>query len=133
MKLTAELYILSLLTLTTALMWLPYVTTRVLTLGLMKSMAHRDASDPPDNPWVDRARRAHANAIENLAVFAPLVLVAALTGVSTPATILASKTFLGARIVHYVVYAAGVPVVRTIAFMVGIAAIVTIALQILGT
>jgi uncharacterized MAPEG superfamily protein len=70
--------------------------------------------------------------VENLAVFAPLVVVAALIGVSTPATILASKLYLGARLVHYLVYAAGIPVVRTLAFAVGFAATLAIAVAVLG-
>jgi uncharacterized MAPEG superfamily protein len=31
----------------------------------------------------------------------------------------AAKLYLGARLVHYVVYAAGIPVVRTLAFVAG--------------
>jgi len=53
-------------------------------------------------------------------------------GASTPSTILASQVYLGARLVHYVVYAAGVPVVRTLAFMVGVAATLAIAAAVLG-
>ena len=42
------------------------------------------------------------------------------------------KTYLGARLVHYVVYAAGIPVIRTLAFGVGFAATLTIAGAVLG-
>jgi uncharacterized MAPEG superfamily protein len=67
-----------------------------------------------------------------LAVFAPLVLVAALIGVSTPATVGAAKLYLGARLAHYVVYAAGIPVVRTLAFVVGVGATLVFAAALLG-
>lgn|GEM_PF-2712558 len=51
---------------------------------------------------------------------------------STPATIFASKLYLGARLVHYVAYAAGIPVVRTLAFVVGVGASLVIAAAVLG-
>lgn len=91
-----------------------------------------DPSQPPDPAWAQRAQRAHANAIENLAVFAPLVLVAAAIGVSTAATVFAAKLYLLARIVHYCVYAAGIPVVRTLAFVTGVAATLVFAATVLG-
>ena len=77
--------------------------------------------------WAQRARQAHANAIENLAVFAPLVLVAHAVGAGSPATVFAAQLYLGARLVHYVVYAAGIPGVRTLAFLCGSAATLVFA------
>lgn len=132
MKLIPELYVLTLVAIATGLMWLPYTGARIVTRGLARSLANPDPAFPPDPAWAERARRAHANAAENLVVFAPLVLLAALVGVSTPATILAAKLYLGARLTHYVVYAAGIPVVRTLAFAVGFAATLVFAGAILG-
>jgi uncharacterized MAPEG superfamily protein len=102
-----------------------------MTRGLMLALSNPDPSLPPDPAWAERARRAHGNAIENVAVFAPVVLIAALTGVSTPATVFAAKLYLIARLVHYCVYAAGVPVVRTLAFVVGAAATLVFAVTLL--
>ena len=132
MKFTPELYALTLVATATVLMWVPYVLARILTRGLWQAMANPDPAHRPDPAWAERARRAHANAAENLAAFAPLVLIAALLGVSTPATVLAAKVYLGARLVHYVVYAAGIPVVRTLAFLVGVAATMVFVTAILG-
>ncbi len=131
MKITPELYILAVVATVTALMWIPYMTARVLTRGTVKALANPDPSFKPDPAWAERARRAHANAVENLAVFAPLVIVAALMGVSTPATVLAAQVYLGARLVHYVVYSAGIPVVRTLAFVTGSVATLVIAAAVL--
>jgi hypothetical protein len=64
---------------------------------------------PIDQPWVDRAKRAHVNAIENLVVFAPLVLTAAIAGVSTPATVASAYVYVIAHLAHYVIYAAAIP------------------------
>ncbi|WP_254067544.1 MAPEG family protein [Burkholderia sp. L27(2015)] len=65
-------------------------------------------------------------------MFAPLVVILAMIGVSSPMTILAVQIYLGARIVHYVVYAAGIPVVRTLAFVVGVGATLVIASVVLS-
>jgi uncharacterized MAPEG superfamily protein len=132
MKLTPELYVLALVATVTALMWIPYMAARILTRGAGRTLANPDPAFPPDPAWAERARRAHANAVENLAAFAPLVVIAALIGVSTPATILAAKVYLGARLVHYIVYAAGIPIVRTLAFVVGVGATLVIAAAVLG-
>jgi uncharacterized MAPEG superfamily protein len=132
MKLTPELYVLTLTAAATLMMWAPYTVMRILTRGVGRTLANPDPAFPPDPAWAERARRAHANGVENLAVFAPLVLIAAFVGASTPATVLAAKVYLGARLVHYVVYTAGVPVVRTLAFLVGVAATSVIACAVLG-
>lgn len=129
---TPELHVLAVVCVVTVLMWIPYITARIVTRGPMKTLANPDPSFKPDPAWAERARRAHANAVENLAVFAPLVTVAALIGVSTPTTVLAAKVYLWARVAHYIVYAAGIPVVRTLAFCVGFAATLAIAGAILG-
>lgn len=128
MKLTPELYYLVLVAVATVLMWIPYMGARILTRGVLGAMGNpADPAFAPGPAWAERARRAHANAAENLAVFAPLVIILAMTGASTPATILASKTYFGARLLHYIVYAAGIPIVRTVAFAAGFAATLAIA------
>jgi uncharacterized MAPEG superfamily protein len=128
-----ELYYLALAAVATVLMWVPYMLARIFTRGLVRTLGNPTAPNlPPDPVWAERARRAHANAVENLAAFAPLVILLALLGASTPATVLASKTYLGARLVHYIVYAAGIPVIRTLAFAAGFAATIMIAGVVLG-
>jgi uncharacterized MAPEG superfamily protein len=132
MKLTPELHVLTLTATATLLMWLPYMLARIMTRGLMATLRNPDPSYPADPAWAERARRAHANAVENLAVFAPLVLIFAAVGTSTPATSFAAWLYLVARLVHYVVYAAGIPVIRTLAFFAGFAATLVFAVVLLG-
>ncbi|VVD66307.1 hypothetical protein PCA20602_00374 [Pandoraea capi] len=138
MKLTPELYYLTCVTAMTAAMWIPYIVGGIVLRGPMRAMANpalegtAPAAGAPAPAWMQRAKRAHANAVENLAVFAPLVLIAALSGISTPSTVFAAKLYLTARIVHYVVYVAGIPVVRTLAFLVGFGATVSFATAILA-
>ena len=127
MKYTSELYSLTVISTATALMWVPYVAARMTTLGVTRAIGIPGPNYPADAPWADRARRAHLNAIENITVFAPLVLVAAIADVSTKATVLSAQIYVAARLAHYVIYTAGIPVVRTIAFLVGAIATVVIA------
>ncbi|WNJ79722.1 MAPEG family protein [Cedecea neteri] len=131
MKYSPELHLLVLTCFATALMWLPYVAARGKTLGPLSAMGNPGPAFFGVPTWAQRAKAAHANAVENLVVFAPLVLIAAAIGISTPATALASKIYFVARVVHYVVYTAGVPVVRTLAFLAGFGATVTFAVVIL--
>lgn len=122
MQPASELLCLAAFTVATALMWIPYVTARVLANGPIRAMRDPSLFSQSEPAWAQRAKRAHTNAVENLAVFASLVLIAAVLGVSTPATIVSAKIYLLARLVHYAVYVAGVPVVRTLAFLTGFAA-----------
>ena len=62
---------------------------------------------------------AHANAVQNLPVFAALVLVAHALGISNDITVMASMLFFWARISHFVVYAFRIPLARTLAFVGG--------------
>ena len=67
----------------------------------------------------------------DLAVFAPLVVVSALIGLSTPVTQGAAWTYVIARLAHYVIYTAGIPVLRTLAFLAGACATVVIGAVVL--
>ena len=130
-KYTPELYSLTLISTATALMWVPYVLARMTTHGVMRAIGKPGAGYPTDTPWADRARRAHINAIENLTVFAPLVLVGAIIEVSTKATVLSAQIYVAARLAHYVIYAAGIPIVRTLAFLAGACATLAIEIALL--
>jgi uncharacterized MAPEG superfamily protein len=128
---TTELNCLTLISTATALMWVPYVAARMTTYGVMRAIGVPGPDYPTDAPWVDRARRAHINAVENLVVFAPLVIVAAIVGVSTKATVLSAQIYVAARLAHYVIYAFGIPVIRTFAFLAGSIATLVIAMEVL--
>jgi uncharacterized MAPEG superfamily protein len=117
---TTELYWLTLTALMTALFWATYVLDRPVTRGvgpwLMDTQPETGARH---SPWAQRAIRAHQNAIENLAIFAPVVLTAHVLNISSPATRAAAAVYFFARLVHFIVQTAGVPLVRTLAFLAG--------------
>lgn len=57
-------------------------------------------------PWYRRGMRAHANCVENLPVFASLVLVITLAGLETQWLQTLGLVVLGARVLHSVVHVA---------------------------
>jgi len=65
-----------------------------------------------------RLNRAQSNAVIAMALFAPAVLILAVQdGGFTPGTLLACQIFLIARVVYAAVYAAGLPWIRTVAWV----------------
>src|SRR5664279_4192604 len=116
-----ELTYLVWVTVLTALMWLPYVLDRMAVWGIADTMGYPD-TPKPQSPWARRMKSAHANAIENLVIFATLVLVANAMGISNSATVLAASLYFWARLVHLVAFTLALPWVRTLAFAGGFAA-----------
>ena len=117
-----ELFWLIMTTAMTGLMWIPYILDRIMVRGLMRTMANPDPKDAPQSPWAQRLMAAHRNAVENLVIFAPLVLVTQDLSIATPATGFACVLYFWSRLVHFVVYTLGLPVLRTLAFVGGFVA-----------
>jgi uncharacterized MAPEG superfamily protein len=116
----------------TALFWVPYILDRLFVRGVWPALSDtKPEGGGPHSLWAQRAIRAHQNAVENLAIFVPAVLIAHLLNISTPATRMAVVIYFLARLVHFLVYLAGIPVVRTLAFAVGWAAQIVILASIL--
>lgn len=115
--LTPELYWLTLTIAMTALFWAPYLVNRILEIGPWSTLGVPKLK--PEAPWAERLIRAHANAVENLVLFAPLVLAVQITGMSTPTTAIACMVYFYARVAHVVAYLAALPVIRTLAFTAG--------------
>ena len=125
-----ELLYLVLVTMFTALLWVPYIVDRIAVRGILGAVGYPD--DPkPQSPWARRLIKAHANAVENLVVFATLVLCAAALGISGSTLALAAMVYFWARVVHALAYTFAVPWVRTLAFAVGFFAQMAVAWLIL--
>jgi uncharacterized MAPEG superfamily protein len=125
-----EMYYLCLVTVFTGLMWVPYILDRLAVRGLGAAVGYPE-NPKPQSPWAQRLMKAHANAVENLVVFATLVLAAQALGVSNATIAAASMVYFWARIVHALAYTFAVPWVRTLAFAVGFFAQAAIAWQLL--
>ena len=124
----AELMYLVWTTIVTALIWVPYVLDRIAVRGIADTVGYPE-NPKPQSPWATRMKAAHVNAVENLVVFAALVLVANALGVSNGATVLAATLYFWARVVHLFAYTFAMPWVRTLAFAGGFAAQAILAWQ----
>jgi uncharacterized MAPEG superfamily protein len=102
----------------------------VLEVGLPKLAGNRDGLSPMSG-WVGRAQRAHLNMLENLVLFAPLVLIADIASRNNAATGLGAQIFFWARLVYAVVYVIGIPWLRTTIWGISVAGMVMIFLQLL--
>ena len=127
---TRELFWLTWTVILTGVFWIPYTINRSQVRGLMGSMANPSRGDKPHAPWATRLMFAHDNAVENLATFAPLVLILNALDYSTTWTALAAAVFFWARVAHVIVYTLGLPVFRTAAFTVGFLAQLVLVLGI---
>ena len=130
--LSPELYGLTITSLMTGLMWVPYILNRLAEKGPLKAILDPQGDTTTRVPWAERMMRAHQNAVENLVIFAPLVLALQITGISSAATVYACVAYFLARLAHYIAFTFGMAVVRILAFAAGVAAEVTIALALLG-
>jgi uncharacterized MAPEG superfamily protein len=91
--------------------------------GSKWNMGARDEELPPPQPIVGRLARAQANFFETFPIFAAAVLIVVATGLNGRLTAVGAWLWLAARIVYLPLYAFGVPIVRTIAFLVSIVGI----------
>ena len=128
---TTELEMLTWISALTLLMWLPYILAHIVNVGLMPAMTYKgDATPLPD--WAARAKKAHYNAIENLAPFAALIIVAHLASISNNATATAAIAYFWLRAAHYALCIVAVPFGRTLTFAGGWLAQLCILYQILS-
>jgi uncharacterized MAPEG superfamily protein len=125
-----ELQYLLYVTVFTGLLWVPYILNRIAVGGLNDAVGYPEVVK--HSPWGLRLKRAHMNAIENLVIYAVLVLLAEDLGVKSSAIGTAAMVYFWARVVHAVAYTFAVPWVRTLAFAVGFFAQAAIAWQILA-
>lgn len=127
---TKELMWLALTAMLTGVLWIPYILDRIVVRGMAGAMANPSRNDKPQSPWAQRLYFAHTNAVDNLVVFAALVLVIDAAGKGSTTTAMACAVYFWARLAHAVIYALGIPFARTIAFAIGFAAQVVLALAI---
>jgi uncharacterized MAPEG superfamily protein len=84
----------------------------VMQVGLPALAGNREGL-PEITGWAGRAQRAQRNMVENLLLFAALVLVAVAAGKTNDMTLLGAQIFFWSRVVYAAVYIAGIPWLRT--------------------
>lgn len=121
-----------LILLVTALMWMPYILSAFVSWGIVKTLTY-DETVPALPAWAQRAKKAHANAIENLAILAPAVIgLWVIAPAESQSILLSLQIYFFARLAHYVLYIANVPLGRTITFLTGWAVTVCIIWKIIS-
>jgi uncharacterized MAPEG superfamily protein len=127
---STEIFWLVLTVAMTGLFWVPYILDRITVRGLMRAMANPSPADKAQSPWAERMMAAHTNAVENLVIFAPLVLVTQVLSIATATTAFACALYFWSRLAHVVVYTLGIPGLRTLSFAAGFVAQVLLVLAI---
>ncbi len=113
------------------LLVLVQATVGVLAQGLMPMAGPRDDLPEP-KPFQARTKRVVDNHREGLTMFAPLVLVAALVHVSNHWTALGAQLFFYSRVAHAGIYLAGLPMIRPLAWAVGLVGTLMVLAALLG-
>jgi uncharacterized MAPEG superfamily protein len=127
---THEFFWLMMTIIMTGLLWIPYTIDRIMVRGLEATLDNPGPNALPQSPWAQRLMAAHANTVENLVVFAPLVIIAHLLHISDGLTITACVLFFASRLAYAVIYAWGVPVFRTLSFIASWTAQIIMVLEI---
>ena len=130
---TTELTYLLLTALLTGVLWIPVVIGKVLARGPLKPEHYKVAPTSPLPDWVNRANRAQLNAVENLAPFSAVVLIAHAAGVSNSVTAACAAVYFAARLAHAIVHITGFSLfmARTILFTIGWLAFLVYAIELL--
>ena len=131
MRMTPELFY---------LLWsvaLTVVLVLVATLGAtqqvgLPTLAGNRENLPEMTGWAGRAERAHRNMLESLVLFAILVLAARALNISNGMTVLGAQLFFWGRVAHAALYIAGIPWLRTAAWLLSVVGLVLIFLQLIA-
>jgi uncharacterized MAPEG superfamily protein len=100
----------------------------ILQFGLPDFAGNRE-SLPPATSWAGRAQRAHRNMLENLVLFAVLVLVTELTNKNNAMTGFGVQLFFWARVIYAIIYVIGLPWLRTGVWVISMVGLILIFLQ----
>lgn len=129
-----EIYWLTWSVVLTAAMVIPYAVYRTIKLGGLWQVFLRPlpGDNPFDDEWAHRAYRAHMNAFEGLALFAPLAIAVHVTASGNDVTAYAAATYFWTRLIYAPLYYFKVPILRTAIWMVGLFATLVLAYQLLA-
>ena len=95
--------------------------------GLSYGLSPRDEKKPVTGVGA-RVERAFANYMQTFPFFAAAVLLAAITGRHSWLTITGAQLYFWARLLYVPLYAFGIPIARTLAFVVALVGIIMILL-----
>jgi len=99
--------------------------------GIQYNASARDGEAPPPRPVTARLQRAQANLFETLPLFVGAVLIAHVSGSEGDLTLWGCWMYLIARIVYIPLYAAGIPYVRSLVWLVSLAGLIMVLAAVL--
>jgi uncharacterized MAPEG superfamily protein len=132
LPLSTELLATALVAGLTGIIWIPLILNRLAEMGPWTALKNPQPDVRPEADWAYRLASAHRNALENLAVFAPLAIIVHVMQMGDALTASASLVFIASRAAHVVIYAFGIPLLRTIAFFAGFLCQIVLFLRVLG-
>ena len=115
-----------------AIAWVPYVLDRIMVRGLVGSMANPSSDLAPQSDWAVRAKAAHVVAIQAFSAFAPLAILAMIRIPEDGYPNILAITFFIGIFAHYVIYAIGITVLRTLSFSLAALSTLALGLRVLG-
>lgn len=98
----------------------------------LKPLANARDDLPPPSVFQLRAKRCVDNHREGLTLFAPLVLIAAVAHISNTTTVLGAQLFFISRVAHAGIYLTGLPMIRPLAWAVGITGTIMVFAAVVG-
>ena len=128
---SSEVYWLTLTIIMTALLWVPQIINSLLKSGPIKAFLYPDAAAQQYSHWAQRSKSAHSNAVQNLVIFAPLVILLVLLDLENELTAITAMLYFITRALHYILHVLAIPLLRTVAFLVGFACQLVIGFSIL--
>lgn len=100
--------------------------------GVDYNAGPRDApSSAPVGKVTARLQRAQQNLFETLPLFAAAVLIAQVAGRNGELTFWGASLYLAARVIYVPLYAAGIPVVRSLVWSVGLLGLILVLAAVL--
>ena len=115
-----------------AIAWVPYLLDRIMVRGLVGAMANPSPDLAPQSDWAVRAKAAHVVAIQAFSAFAPLAIRAMIRIPEDGYPNILAMTFFIGIFAHYVIYAIGITVLRTLSFSLAALSTLALGLRVLG-
>lgn len=100
--------------------------------GLKWNMGARDGEMPPLSPVAERLKRAQDNLFETLPIFIAAVLIVHVAGRESAQTALGAQIYLAGRVAYVPLYAFGVPVLRSLVWIISIAGLGMVVMPLLA-
>jgi uncharacterized MAPEG superfamily protein len=111
-RMTVELKLLVWSTALALIQMVVALSAAIVQVGLLPLVGNRENLSAFQG-WAGRAQRAQRNMLENLIIFAALVLVAQFAGKTNVATALGAQLFFWSRLAYAPAYVIGIPWLRT--------------------